>query len=106
MDRVLRDSGSAGGPAEHRVPRACRHALTQSGPFQQHRTGASPEDEALQCTDVSESGAFPYNDFPDYHHDGWVETLDWVLNRMGTASISTAAPPPQNLTSRPPVTTF
>jgi glyoxylase-like metal-dependent hydrolase (beta-lactamase superfamily II) len=40
-----------------------------------------PEYGALQCTDVCESGSMPYNDFLDFYYDGWVETLDWVLQQ-------------------------
>jgi glyoxylase-like metal-dependent hydrolase (beta-lactamase superfamily II) len=40
-----------------------------------------PEYRALQCTDVCESGSMPYNDFLDFYYDGWVETLDWVLQQ-------------------------
>jgi glyoxylase-like metal-dependent hydrolase (beta-lactamase superfamily II) len=37
-----------------------------------------PAYKALQCTDVCESNAMPYNDFLDFYYDGWIETLDWV----------------------------
>jgi glyoxylase-like metal-dependent hydrolase (beta-lactamase superfamily II) len=40
-----------------------------------------PEYRAVQCTDVCESGSMPYNDFLDFYYDGWVETLDWVLQQ-------------------------
>jgi glyoxylase-like metal-dependent hydrolase (beta-lactamase superfamily II) len=37
--------------------------------------------KALQCTDVCESKAMPYNDFLDFYYDGWIETLDWVIKQ-------------------------
>jgi glyoxylase-like metal-dependent hydrolase (beta-lactamase superfamily II) len=40
-----------------------------------------PAYKALQCTDVCESGSMPYNDFLDFYYDGWIETLDWVLEQ-------------------------
>jgi glyoxylase-like metal-dependent hydrolase (beta-lactamase superfamily II) len=40
-----------------------------------------PGYKALQCTDVCESKSMPYNDFLDFYYDGWVETLDWVLQQ-------------------------
>jgi glyoxylase-like metal-dependent hydrolase (beta-lactamase superfamily II) len=40
-----------------------------------------PAYRALQCTDVCESGSMPYNDFLDFYYDGWIETLDWVLQQ-------------------------
>lgn len=40
-----------------------------------------PGYKALQCTDVCESKSMPYNDFLDFHYDGWIETLDWVLQQ-------------------------
>jgi glyoxylase-like metal-dependent hydrolase (beta-lactamase superfamily II) len=40
-----------------------------------------PQYRALQCTDVCESKSMPYNDFLDFYYDGWVETLDWVLQQ-------------------------
>ena len=40
-----------------------------------------PEYKALQCTDVCESRSMPYNDFLDFYYDGWIETLDWVLQQ-------------------------
>jgi len=40
-----------------------------------------PGYKALQCTDVCESKTMPYNDFLDFYYDGWVETLDWVLQQ-------------------------
>lgn len=40
-----------------------------------------PKQRALQCTDVCESKSMPYNDFLDFHYDGWVETLDWVVKQ-------------------------
>jgi len=38
-----------------------------------------PKQKALQCTDVCESKTFPYMDFLDFYYDGWIETLNWVL---------------------------
>jgi glyoxylase-like metal-dependent hydrolase (beta-lactamase superfamily II) len=40
-----------------------------------------PTYKALQCTDVCESKSMPYNDFLDFYYDGWIETLDWVLQQ-------------------------
>jgi glyoxylase-like metal-dependent hydrolase (beta-lactamase superfamily II) len=40
-----------------------------------------PGYKALQCTDVCESKSMPYNDFLDFYYDGWIETLDWVLQQ-------------------------
>lgn len=40
-----------------------------------------PGYKALQCTDVCESRSMPYNDFLDFYYDGWIETLDWVLQQ-------------------------
>lgn len=40
-----------------------------------------PEYRALQCTDVCESKSMPYNDFLDFYYDGWIETLDWVIEK-------------------------
>jgi glyoxylase-like metal-dependent hydrolase (beta-lactamase superfamily II) len=40
-----------------------------------------PAYKALQCTDVCESRSMPYNDFLDFYYDGWIETLDWVLEQ-------------------------
>ena len=40
-----------------------------------------PGQKALQCTDVCESRSMPYNDFLDFYYDGWIETLDWVLQQ-------------------------
>jgi glyoxylase-like metal-dependent hydrolase (beta-lactamase superfamily II) len=40
-----------------------------------------PTYKALQCTDVCESRSMPYNDFLDFYYDGWIETLDWVLEQ-------------------------
>ena len=40
-----------------------------------------PDQKALQCTDVCESRSMPYNDFLDFYYDGWIETLDWVLQQ-------------------------
>jgi glyoxylase-like metal-dependent hydrolase (beta-lactamase superfamily II) len=40
-----------------------------------------PDYKALQCTDVCESRSMPYNDLLDFYYDGWIETLDWVLQQ-------------------------
>ena len=40
-----------------------------------------PAYKALQCTDVCESGSMPYNDFLDFYYDGWIDTLNWVLEQ-------------------------
>jgi glyoxylase-like metal-dependent hydrolase (beta-lactamase superfamily II) len=40
-----------------------------------------PDYKALQCTDVCESRSMPYNDFLDFYYDGWIETLNWVLQQ-------------------------
>jgi glyoxylase-like metal-dependent hydrolase (beta-lactamase superfamily II) len=40
-----------------------------------------PGYRALQCTDVCESKSMPYNDLLDFYYDGWIETLDWVLQQ-------------------------
>jgi len=40
-----------------------------------------PKYKALQCTDVCESHSMPYNDFLDFYYDGWIETLNWVLEQ-------------------------
>ena len=41
-----------------------------------------PGYRALQCTDVCESRSMPYNDLLDFYYDGWIETLDWVLEQQ------------------------
>jgi glyoxylase-like metal-dependent hydrolase (beta-lactamase superfamily II) len=38
-----------------------------------------PALSAMQCTDVCQSQTFPYMDFLDFYHPGWIETLDWVI---------------------------
>jgi glyoxylase-like metal-dependent hydrolase (beta-lactamase superfamily II) len=40
-----------------------------------------PAYKALQCTDVCEGKSMPYNDFLDFYYDGWIETLDWVVQQ-------------------------
>jgi glyoxylase-like metal-dependent hydrolase (beta-lactamase superfamily II) len=40
-----------------------------------------PRYRALQCTDVCQSKTFPFMDFLDFYYDGWIETLDWVLQQ-------------------------
>jgi hypothetical protein len=40
-----------------------------------------PGYRALQCTDVCENNPMPYNDFLDFYYDGWIETLDWLLQQ-------------------------
>ncbi len=40
-----------------------------------------PRHRALQCTDVCQSGTMPYNDFLDFYYEGWIDTLDWVLQQ-------------------------
>lgn len=40
-----------------------------------------PKYKAMQLTDVGESKTMPYNDFLDFHYDGWIETLDWALKQ-------------------------
>jgi glyoxylase-like metal-dependent hydrolase (beta-lactamase superfamily II) len=40
-----------------------------------------PKYKALQCTDVCESRSMPYNDFLEFYYDGWIETLNWVLEQ-------------------------
>lgn len=40
-----------------------------------------PKYKALQCTDACESKSMPYNDFLDFYYDGWIETLDWVIQQ-------------------------
>ena len=40
-----------------------------------------PQERAVQCTDVCGSRSLPFNDFPDFYYDGWVETLNWVLEQ-------------------------
>jgi glyoxylase-like metal-dependent hydrolase (beta-lactamase superfamily II) len=40
-----------------------------------------PGYKALQCTDVCGNHSMPFNDFPDFYYDGYVETLDWVLDQ-------------------------
>jgi glyoxylase-like metal-dependent hydrolase (beta-lactamase superfamily II) len=40
-----------------------------------------PGYKALQCTDACESKSMPYNDFLDFYYDGWIETLDWVVQQ-------------------------
>lgn len=36
---------------------------------------------AMQCTDVCQSETFPYMDFLDFYYPGWIETLDWVIDK-------------------------
>lgn len=40
-----------------------------------------PKYKALQCTDVCGNHSMPFNDFPDFYYDGYVETLNWVLEQ-------------------------
>mgnify|MGYP003296728811 CR=1 FL=1 len=40
-----------------------------------------PAYKAMQLTDIGESNTMPYNDFLDFYYDGWVETLDWILQQ-------------------------
>lgn len=40
-----------------------------------------PDYKALQLTDIGQSKTMPYNDFLDFYYDGWIETLDWVLQQ-------------------------
>lgn len=40
-----------------------------------------PKYKALQCTDVCENKTMPFNDLPDFYYDGWIETLDWVIEQ-------------------------
>nr|WP_298413916.1 MBL fold metallo-hydrolase [uncultured Halomonas sp.] len=40
-----------------------------------------PELSAMQCTDVCQSETFPYMDFLDFYYPGWIETLDWVIDK-------------------------
>jgi glyoxylase-like metal-dependent hydrolase (beta-lactamase superfamily II) len=40
-----------------------------------------PKYRALQCTDVCGNHSMPFNDFPDFYYDGFVETLNWVLEQ-------------------------
>ena len=37
-----------------------------------------PKYKALQCTDICGSDSLPFNDFPDFYYDGWIENLKWV----------------------------
>jgi hypothetical protein len=37
--------------------------------------------KATECTEVCESKTVPYNDFLDFCHDGWIDTLDWVIKQ-------------------------
>ena len=40
-----------------------------------------PKQKALQCTDICENHTMPYNDFLDFYYDGWIESLNWVLEQ-------------------------
>lgn len=40
-----------------------------------------PREKALQCTDICQSKTLPYMDFLDFYYDGWVKTLNWVLEQ-------------------------
>ncbi len=40
-----------------------------------------PALSAMQCTDVCQSQTFPYMDFLDFYYPGWIETLDWVIEK-------------------------
>lgn len=40
-----------------------------------------PGYKAIQCTDVCQSKTMPYNDFLDFYYDGWIKTLDWVIDQ-------------------------
>ncbi len=40
-----------------------------------------PGYKAMQLTDIGQSNTMPYNDFLDFYYDGWIETLDWVIDQ-------------------------
>lgn len=40
-----------------------------------------PDYKAMQLTDIGQSNTMPYNDFLDFYYDGWIKTLDWVLQQ-------------------------
>ena len=40
-----------------------------------------PKYKALQCTDACVTHSMPFNDLPDFYYDGFVKTLDWVLQQ-------------------------
>lgn len=40
-----------------------------------------PDYKAMQLTDIGQSNTMPYNDFLDFYYDGWIKTLDWVLEQ-------------------------
>ena len=40
-----------------------------------------PKYKALECTDICRAEEVPFNDFPDFYYDGWIETLDWILKQ-------------------------
>lgn len=40
-----------------------------------------PAQRALQCTDICQSQTMPYMDFMDFYYDGWIESLDWVIEQ-------------------------
>ncbi len=40
-----------------------------------------PKYKALQATDICQNKTMPYNDFLDFYYDGWIETLDWILEQ-------------------------
>jgi glyoxylase-like metal-dependent hydrolase (beta-lactamase superfamily II) len=68
-----------------------------------------PGQKALQCTDVCESRSMPYNDFLDFYYDGWIETLDWVLQQdveiIDVGHYTPTTPPLQRPTLRQSVCT-
>lgn len=37
-----------------------------------------PRQRLLLATDFCPVGRVPFNDFPDFYYDGWMESLDWV----------------------------
>ncbi|MNE32166.1 Beta-lactamase 2 precursor [compost metagenome] len=40
-----------------------------------------PAQRAMQCTDICQSKTFPYMDFMDFYYDGWIKSLDWVIEQ-------------------------
>lgn len=40
-----------------------------------------PRQRAIQAVDITTPGSVPFNEFPDFYYDGWVETLQWILRQ-------------------------
>jgi hypothetical protein len=83
LDHVLQHAGPGVRQAHDHHARGRNRAAASSGPRHSDRMTMVlfPGYRALQCTDVCENNPMPYNDFLDFYYDGWIETLDWLLQQ-------------------------